>query len=155
MSDSPSESAGSQNPLRTYSVRDAIKDVASLFTLISGLVLAFGTVIQRVQEWVPAITKVPKPFLFSSAVLFILVSLLLQNRRFVPKSQLINPQALSFDIKDRLVGRGADIDNLERLLSAERFLWVIGESGVGKSALLGAWLNASIANEQSVDCLLC
>jgi hypothetical protein len=66
----------------------------------------------------------------------VILSFLLQKRRFTHKSQLLDPQALSFDVKDHLLGRDADINNLGRLLSAERFLWIIGESGVGKSALL-------------------
>lgn len=129
---SPS-SAGEVVP--TPSLTSAIKNVLSVLTLFSGLLLALGTMVERTQLWVPWIAVIPKPYLLLSAIICVLISLILQRRRFAHKSEMRTPQGLSFDVKEHLIGRDADILNILKLIASERLIWLIGESGVGKSSL--------------------
>lgn len=56
------------------------------------------------------------------------------------RSRLIKPEALRLERRNQhhLVGRQYEIDRIIALATASPLLFVVGESGVGKSALLGA-----------------
>jgi len=69
--------------------------------------------------------------------LLALVLLLDRRRR---RSRLLDPDALIIRPEEHLVGRDDDIQNVSRLCDSESLIWLVGESGVGKSALLQAGL---------------
>jgi hypothetical protein len=84
------------------------------------------------------------PALLIAAIALILRAFFLSSP---VRSRLVRPEALRLqrENRDHLIGRTEEIERLIRLASGSPLLFIVGESGVGKSALLGAGLVPKLA----------
>ena len=127
--------------------------------ILSGVAAIVGyatNFFKNVAELEVQIEKLPLwAFGAASAVLLLLGLWLLikWQRRY---SRLLRPDALRLDRDNaaHLVGRTADINNLFQQCLAKQIVFVEGESGSGKSALVRAGLLPQLKNDKSILPLL-
>ena len=122
----------------------AIERLTSTNAIVGGAValLAFASQVKDILK--PVTDLLPegaRPFVFP-ILLIVAVALILRALLFArPKrSRLTRPDAfrLQRDNRDHLVGRQEEITRVIELATRGPLLFVVGELGVGKSALLGA-----------------
>ena len=136
--DDPDTSPGATR--QPPSLLGAVKDLTSLLTALVGLLAVLGAVTEKFGAWIPGAERIPKPYLLLSAVVLLAVTLVLQKRRWLRRSELKKPDALILRPGEHLVGREEDTDTLLHFLSSSPLVWLVGESGSGKSSLLQAGL---------------
>lgn len=117
------------------------RDLASLLLFLNGLLAAAGTFVDQLQPALPGFVKaVPRPMLLFVALALLGLVVMLQRHRLARFSELKRPEAFHLRPEEHLVGREQDVARLLELLSDERLVFLVGESGVGKTALLRAGL---------------
>src|SRR5260370_15618280 len=135
MSLEPEKSPTDSQPVLGY-----IRDISSLITAITGIVALIGAFTANIQNWLPLLKGVDKITLGIAAMILLSVALFFQKHRLTKRSELLKPRALEIDPHITLVGRDQDILNLKEHVNNTALVWLVGESGAGKSALLTAGL---------------
>lgn len=110
---------------------------------ISALVTATATLVESVKKALPDGWQPYVQWLSLAVLLLTIVSILRAAWLATPRySTLVRPDAFTLrrDNRDHLVGRSDDVAHLVGKVRAGPLLFVSGDSGVGKSALLGVGL---------------
>lgn len=128
---SPAPTDEQKSVAATGPVRKASDWVAAIFAL--------GVLGASVQQLITRVQQDQGQFLIGVFALLIVVALgfLVKSIRswVAPKSYLRTPSA--FDIGHKyLLGRDTDVENLESRIKDAQLVWLVGESGAGKSVLL-------------------
>ncbi|MBV8056592.1 MAG: hypothetical protein JO071_15275, partial [Deltaproteobacteria bacterium] len=107
---------------------------------IGGLAVAIATFQTQLGQSIATMVGLP-PWAFAvlAGLLGLLVLWPILNRRR-RRSRLLDPDALIIQPEEHLVGRDDDIQNLAALCHNEPLIWLVGESGIGKSSLRRAGL---------------
>ncbi len=131
-------------------------DTQKQIQFISGIVVALGGLVGGVAELFGKTIKAFDQFPFWAAwigyaTLFLLGSWLLIKWR-TRHSRLLTPDALRLerDNIDHLVGRAEDIQNLLQQCLTKQIVFLEGESGSGKSALVRSGLMPRLKDDKSV-----
>src|SRR5262249_23934445 len=128
-----------------------LKAIDKWKTLIAsiGLLLAgFFALKQEILKWDPHAWSLPE-IGFALLVLVTFIFIWLRNRS-VNASRLLDPEAFRLDPKSphHLVGREEHLEKLLNVLDSNRLVFLVSESGCGKTALLRAGIARSIAVNQ-------
>jgi Novel STAND NTPase 1 len=129
--------------------------VAGIIGAFGGIVIALGGIVGNFTDFfgkIEAFSKLPSwVFLTASGVLFVLGLWLLIRWR-TRHSSLRNPDALRLDRNnaEHLVGRAEDIDNLLQQCLVKQIVFLEGESGSGKSALVRSGLLPRLKDDKSI-----
>jgi hypothetical protein len=121
----------------------------STITGIVGLFTAINSLSETVQKFFRVFAGFDTWHLVAAALVLVAVSVwifLLSRRR---RSMLLRPEALRLERADpeHLVGRADDIEQLVRLCRGQPLVFLEGESGSGKSALLQAGLVPALKSD--------
>lgn len=119
--------------------------IATFATALAGGLTALSIIIAAFEKWPPwAFWLIP-------AALLLLALLLLIKWR-MRHSRLLKPDALRLDRDNpqHLVGRAEDVNNLLQRCLARRIVFLEGESGSGKSALVRAGLLPGLKDEKAI-----
>lgn len=115
-----------------------------LFGSITILLVTVAGLWTQLLKWNPLTWTWPE-FAFALVACLVAAALTIRNRR-ANASRLIDPEALKLDPRspEQLIGRREDLDRLLQAL-ANPLVFLVGESGCGKSALL----RAAVVQEKS------
>jgi hypothetical protein len=122
---------------------------------LGGIVVALGGIIGNFTDFFGKIEAFNKPplwvFLTASSALFVLGLWLLIRRR-TRYSRILESDALRLDRdnSEHLVGRAEDIDNLLQQCLIKQIVFLEGESGSGKSALVRSGLLPRLQHDKSI-----
>jgi hypothetical protein len=121
---------------------------------IAGGVIALLVLADQVGHVLAPVTLLlPRQYQAYVAPILLLGALLLIVRAFLfsrpTRSRLLRPEALRLqrDNQRHLIGRQEEIDQVIELITRSPLLFVEGESGVGKSALLGSGVAPKLATD--------
>ena len=149
------------------SLEDRIKSITAIVSAISGFLAVLPGLSKKCREVVEEATKLnlsPWAWLFIALVLLIFGALLSLDKiiqsldkikrlfkKLTERSSLRRPEALWLraDRPDHLIGREGDVERLTKLCKDFRLIFLVGESGAGKSALLQSGLVPSWAESKS------
>jgi hypothetical protein len=120
-----------------------------LLTALVALLAAAGSLIDKLRDSIPWLALVRRPYLLTAAVFFLIVTFLLQRKRLIRRSEIVEPDALVLKPGKHLIGREEDIDNVLSLLGSNPLVWLIGESGSGKSSLLQSGVVKALATDST------
>ncbi len=128
---------------------------AALISGGGGVVSAIGGVIGNFTDLfgkVDALNKLPFWAFWMASCALLLLGLWLLIKWRARYSRLLKPEALRLDRNnsEHLVGRSADIENLLQQCLLKPIVFLEGESGSGKSALIRSGLLPKLKNEKSV-----
>jgi conflict system STAND superfamily ATPase len=118
-------------------VNEKLKDLTALFLTISALWAAVRSLPEAFREPAQALQE-HWPWYAGLAAAFLAIGLLQRDRLLrwlAPRSKLKDASALNIGRK-YLEGRADDIENLLDRLAHWRLVYLVGESGAGKSSLL-------------------
>src|SRR5262245_41424889 len=118
---------------------------ATIATALAGVLGALSIIVAAFEKWPPwAFWLIP------AALLLLAVLLLIRWR--MRHSRLLKPDALRLDRDNpqHLVGRAEDVNNLVQRCLARRIVFLEGESGSGKSALVRAGLLPRLKDEKAI-----
>jgi len=122
----------------TQPVIGYIKDISSVITAITGLVALLGAFATNIQTWIPPLKGIEKPVLGIIALALLSATASIQRKRLTKQSELLQPHALDLDPQKDLVGREEDVRHIKEHVNNSSLVWLVGDSGAGKSALLTA-----------------
>jgi hypothetical protein len=123
--------------------------LTSLITGILGLMGAIASLWARVREEIPFVRDIPLPYVALSSVILIGITVFIAWK-YRSRARAPLGLARALDIGNRyLEGRGDDIDRLLRHLNDFPVVWLIGESGAGKSSLLKRGLLPELQKSRS------
>jgi hypothetical protein len=134
----------------------AVEGTAKLVQTTTGLIGILGGLLSAVAAFDAQIRSAfvvfehpgPVGLILLGAVLLALgLTLFLLSRR--KASQLIDPDALRLDPRrpEHLIGRGDDVRLVQEKCMARPFVFLVGDSGAGKSALVRAGLMPALQTE--------
>jgi dihydroorotate dehydrogenase len=129
--------------------------ITALISGVGGIVSAIGGIVGNFTDLfgkIDALNKLPSwSFWAASFILFVLGLWLLIKWR-TRYSRLLKPDALRLDRdnSEHLVGRTQDIDNLLQQCVLKQVVFLEGESGSGKSALVRSGLLPRLKSEKSI-----
>ncbi len=151
------------------SLEDRIKSITAVVSAIGGLLAALPGLsknCREVVEAVPWLKLSPWAWLVIALALLIFGVVLSLDKiirsldqikqpfkKLAERSRLRRPAALWLraDRPEHLIGRERDVERLTKLCKDFRLIFLVGESGAGKSALLQSGLVPSWAESQSSD----
>ncbi len=118
--------------------------VAGTFTALNGFFEAIKTSVETVLPFAGRLTNW-QLLLLGAFLLLAAVWAFMASRR---RSVLQRPEALRLERgnRDHLIGREDDIENISRLCREQPLVFLEGESGAGKSALIQAGLLPSLSD---------
>ncbi len=144
------------------SLEDRIKSITAVVSAISGFLAVLPGLSKNCREGVEEATKLklnlpPWAWLLIALVLLVSGALLSLDKikrlfkKLTERSSLRRPEALWLraDRPDHLIGREGDVERLTKLCKDFRLIFLVGESGAGKSALLQSGLVPSWAESKS------
>ena len=149
------------------SLEDRIKSITAVVSAISGFLAVLPGLSKNCREVVEEATKLnlsPWAWLLIALVLLVSGALLSLDKiiqsldkikrlfkKLTERSSLRRPEALWLraDRPDHLIGREGDVERLTKLCKDFRLIFLVGESGAGKSALLQSGLVPSWAESKS------
>jgi conflict system STAND superfamily ATPase len=112
------------------------KDLVAALTValagLSGLLAAWEDFRKKLQ----GIGKLDPLALGVAGGLFLVVAVYLQRDRLTRRSKLLRPDALRLRPEEHFVGRAEEVEALLQNCSEWPLVWLVGESGAGKSSLL-------------------
>jgi len=117
-------------------VQAALDKLTKLLIALAGLNTALAAFRDNLSSWLPWVEQIPKPYFLLCAVVLFGLSAALQRRRLQRRSRLRKPEALVLRVGEHLVGREEDIENFIHHVDNSSMIWLVGESGAGKSSLL-------------------
>jgi hypothetical protein len=127
-----------QNPATPL---ERLKDILALLTTVGAIITTLGGLPSGIAGFIPIFRNASPVESLAIAGILTLLALILWRNRLQRRSRLLHPEALILKPElNHLVGREDDIRNLLNLCGNESLIWLVGESGTGKSALVRAGL---------------
>lgn len=117
-----------------------------LIGILGGLLAAVAAFDGQVRGAVAVFARLGAPGLAASAAALLSLGLLLFVLDRRKASQLLDPDALRLDPRrpEHLIGRSEDVRLLHEKCVASRLVFLVGDSGAGKSALVRAGLAPAV-----------
>ncbi len=121
-------------------------------TTIVALVVAIGELTGKLETLSEKLKDTPPPIIWTVVVVLLLIGVRFLWRGLSRKSRLLKPDVLLIDPDNprHLKGRGDDIRALREMIS-HPLVFLEGESGSGKSALIRSGLKPSLTDPENGD----
>jgi hypothetical protein len=130
--------------------RSGIEGVTGIVTAVSGLALALVAYSDSLQKLLGVFEKAPDWAFWAAAGLLLILGIWFFQAARTKRSVLLRPEALRLDPRDpaHLIGREEDVDLLETACLDHPLVFLSGESGAGKSALVQAGLIPALNEDE-------